>query len=65
MRNMRASSLLAIGSPIPLPLLSHTLGHLISGERASGTHYSPPVSCHYSNPIWVLREFRDRESLDL
>lgn len=49
----------------PLPLLSHVLDHPVSGQRANGTHYGPSVSCHYSNPHWVLRELRDRESLDL
>jgi len=66
LRISRTSQLLHIGPPVPLPLLSHVSpGHPVSGLRASGTHYSPPVSGHYSHPIWVLRELRDRESLDL
>jgi hypothetical protein len=64
LRISRTSQLLHIGPPVPLPLLYHVLtGHPVRGHRASGTHYSPPVSCHYSNPIWVLRELRDREPL--
>jgi len=51
LRISRTSQLLHIGSPIPLPLLSHVLGHPGGGQRANGTHYSPSVSCHYSNPV--------------
>jgi hypothetical protein len=64
LRISRTSQLPAIGSPVPLPLLSHVLGHPVGGHRVNGTHYSPSVSGHYSHPSWVLRELRDRESLD-
>jgi hypothetical protein len=66
LRISRTSQLLLIGPPVLLPLLSHdSSGHPVSGQQANGTHYGPSVSGHYSHPIWVLRELRDRESLDL
>ena len=57
-RLSRTSPWLVIRSLVPLPLLSHVLGHPVGGQRGNSTHYSPSVSRHYSDPIWVLWEFR-------
>ena len=62
-RISRTSPILAIRSPVPLSLLYHVLGHPFGGHRGNGTHYSPSVSRHYSDPIWVIRELRHLESL--
>jgi hypothetical protein len=50
-RIARTSQVLAIRSPVPLPLLSHVLDHSVGGPRANGTHYGPSVSRHYSAPF--------------
>jgi hypothetical protein len=65
LRISRTSQVPVIGSPMLLPLLSHVLGHPVGGQRANGTHYRPSVSGHYSHPNWVLRAFRDRDTLVL
>lgn len=61
-RISRTLQVLTVGSPVPLPLLSHVLGHPVGGQRANGTYYGPSVSGHSRNPSWVLRELRDRET---
>jgi hypothetical protein len=57
-RISRTSQGLALGPPVPLPLLSHGLEHSVGGRRAHGTYSGPSVSCHYSRPPWGLRELR-------